>query len=389
MSGHLPIQSMVPLVSSRAQENCHELEKRVNILGKLIRDIIYYPLYWFRDKGAKNNGNKNSKKLAHEEAYYKRFWTGQEPQDLNLEYADIIRERYVIYDQPVIILAKNGKKITTVCRVIETKECPKEGVFNALLLPGSLSTLDNNLFIFYDFLVAHASQENSSPGRFFIFGHYEMTIEAESKSSTVYKPSSFEACGKALKRTLETLQEHFGKFNLIFAQSAGCFTLAALLKCSGPELLPTMLHFDRGPSSIYEASRHYWFGKLLYVIAKLSGLTFYVDREITSFFNRCAVADYLNLQKSTCIITGVEEDSVYPGPAGLVSSSCLDGFQKKLKFTKWVFNPPAQINHPRAHHNWRLMCFNKSYLTYTNGNIEMLSKENLAQAILRLAQITD
>ena len=115
-------------------------------------------------------------------------------------------------------------------------------------------------------------------------------------------------------------------------------------------------------------------------------MTIYVDREIKSFFKRCSQADPVNLQKSTCIITGVEEDSVYPGPAGLVTSSCLEGLQKQLKFNKWIFNPPEQINHPRAHHNWRLMHFNKSYLTSSNGNVEMLSRENLAQAILRLAQ---
>ena len=157
------IQSVDALVSRRAQESCPELDKRGNILGRLIRDII-------------------------------------------------------------------------------SKSCPKECVFNALFLPGSLSTLNNNLFAFYDFLVAHSKQEIDSPARFFIFGYYEMSIESESKPSAVYKPSSFEACGEVLKRTLDTLQEQFGKFNLISAHSAGCINLAALLKRSGPELLPTMLH---------------------------------------------------------------------------------------------------------------------------------------------------
>lgn len=381
----LTIRRNPPLVSKRARESCSELGRKISIFGKLIRDIIYYPLYRFLD--TKRVENKISQKLENEEEYYNRFWTGKEPKDLNLECADIIRQMYVVYDQPVIVLAENGKKITSVCRVIESKDCPKEGIFNAFLIPGSLSTLNNNLFAFYDFLVAHSKQEKGSHARFFIFGYYEMSIEIESsQSSATYKPPTLEASGEVLKRTLEALQEEFGKFNLVFAHSAGCITLASLLKRSGSELLPTMLHFDRGPSSLYEVSRHYWFGGLLYAIAKRNGLVIHVDQEIKNFFNRCSKEDSINLQKCTCMVTGVEEDFVYPGQAGLATSNCLDDFQIKIQLTKWVFNPPEQINHSRAHHNWRLVCFNKSYMTSSKGSVEMLPEENLAQAILRLAQ---
>jgi hypothetical protein len=374
------------LISNRASENSSVLTRKVNFFGNLLRDTLFYPLSKYQSNARQDE--KDYRLLQNEEVYYKRFWTRQEPFDLNLENADLIREKYVVKDQPVVISDENGKKIISMCRVIESKECPPEGVFNAFLIPGNLSKLNNNLMPFYDLLVAHSKQENPFPLRVFIFGHYEMLMETGSGLSLPYHPPTLDATGEVLKRTIECLKEKFGKIDLIRGHSLGCIALSALLKRSGPELLPTMLYFDRGPTSLYEASKNYWFGGLLNLIGKCSGLAFHIDHEIKSFFKRCNKLDALNVQKSGCLITGAEEDFVFPGKSNLISSTILDKLQKRIKFAKWVFNPPAQQVHTRAHHDWRPMYFNKSYLTSSSGNVEMLPTENLAQAVLRVVSDT-
>lgn len=373
------VKSNAPLFSPNYKENSPEFEKEIGFFGKLIRDYIYYPFYQL-DKG---KNDKNLKMLAYEESYYRNFWMGTEPKDLNLVGADLIRNEYTVYDQPVIIFDVNGNRITNVCRIIESKNCPKEA-FNTLLLPGSLSTLDNNLFAFYDLLAAHSKLNKNLPARFIVWGYYELTISTGSNTPKIFKPANFDAIGEIIKRTLQALRNHFGQFDLISAHSAGCFHLASLLKRSGPELLPSMLHFDRGPFSIYNVSRHYWCGGLLYAITKRNEMTIDVSKEIQSFFDRCFSQNFANAQKSTCLITGVLEDYVYPDSAGLASSDCLEGYEKQLKCAKWIFNPPAQIVHPRAHHNLRLSFLNKNYLSSV-GNIDMLATENLSEALIRLS----
>lgn len=373
------IQSSVPLVSQRSRESDPALVQKINILGMLIRDIVYYPLYWFMQE------NKEVyKKILYEKEYYCRFWSDKEPRDLNLENAEIIKQNYIVRDQPVILYQNENEKITAICRIIESRDHFTKECINALIIPGSLSTLDNNIFSFYDFLLAHSKQQNKLPIRLVIFGQYETTLEGVSEK-TIYKPASFDALGEVLKRTLESLVDHYGKFDIMYAHSAGCKGLASLLKRSGSEILPTLLHFDRGASSMYAASDNYYFGKVLYLIAKYSGLALDTDEEIIKYFSKCSKMN-VDLKDSTCLITGVEEDFIYPAKSNLARSN-FDRMPKELNFACWMFNPPEQINHSRAHHNWRLIHLNKSYLSSFQGNVEMLQKENLADSILRLAQI--
>lgn len=372
------IQSSPPLISKRSRESNPALVKKINFLGMLIRDIVYYPLYWFTQENKEVH-----KKLLHEKEYYYRFWLDKEPRDLNLENSETIKQNYIIRDQPIIVYQNENKKITTVCRIIESKDHFARECVNALIIPGSLSTLDNNIFSFYDFLLTHSKQENRLPIRLVIFGHYETTLETVSEKKT-YKPASFDALGEVLKRTFESLVDQYGQFNVIYAHSAGCKALASLLKRSGPEILPALLHFDRGASSMYAASHNYTFGKFLYLIAKYSGLALDIDKEIIDYFSRCHKMD-VDLKKSTCLITGVEKDYAYPAKSNLATSN-FDKIPKELKFACWMFNPPEQISHSRAHHNWRLIHLNKCYLSSLQGNIEMLRNENLADTIFRLSQ---
>lgn len=373
------IQSSVPLVAKRSREIAPELVYKINLLGMLIRDIVYYPLYWFTQE------NKEAyKKLLHEKEYYYRFWSGKDPIDLNLENSEIIRQNYIVRDQPIVVYDDENNKIKTICRIIESKNHSTNKCLNVFIIPGSLSTLDNNIFSFYDFLLAHIKQHGKHPIRLVIFGQYETTLETTSEKIT-YKPASFDALGEVLKRTLEPLVNQYGKFDVMYAHSAGCKALASLLKLSGPEILPTLLHFDRGASSMYAASQNYYFGKILYLIAEYSGLALDIDEEIIKYFSRCSKMN-TDLKKSTCLITGVEEDFVYPAKSNLARSN-FDRIPKELNFACLMFNPPAQIIHSRAQHNWRLINLNKSYLTSFQGNLEMLKNENLAESILRLSKM--
>lgn len=373
-----------PLTYAKAKESYPELTVKINLLGRLLRDTLFYPLNSYKGVNAKKD-EKVYKQLQNEIDFYNKFWNGNEPSDLNLENSKLIRENYKVYDQPIVVSLEGGKKITAYCRVVESKDCPPETTFNAMLIPGNLSTLNANLMGFYDFLVANSKLETPSPMRFFIFGHYEMQLENESQVKIPYSPPTLDASGEILKRTIITLEEHYGKFNLIQGHSLGCVILGSMLKKSGPELLPTLIHFDRGPSSIHEASRNYWFGWILDIITRWSGLAIHIDEEIKHFFKQCKKADPLKLQKSGCIITGVENDFVFPNKSSLATCENLNKLQKRMTFAKWVYNPPSQMSHERAHHNWRLMNFNKSYLISSSGNEEMHPQENLAQAILRLS----
>jgi hypothetical protein len=371
------ISTSPPIVSKRSNEIAPELTKKINIFGSLIRDILYYPLYWFtKDK-------KISEKLLLEEEYYYKFWSNKEPRDINLENENIIRQNYIIRDQPVIVYEDERKKITSSCRILESKDLPTKEFINVLIIPGSLTTLNNNIFSFYDFLLTHSKQQKKLPIRLVIFGLYETTLET-TLEKTCYKPASFDALGEILKRTLEALNDQYGKFDTIYAHSAGCKALASLLKRSGEEILPTLLHFDRGASSIYAASGNYFFGKIFYIIAKNSGLALNIDEEIIKYFSRCCKT---KMKETTCLITGVEEDYVYPAKSNLARSN-FDKIPKELNFACWMFNPPEQINHSRAHHNWRLIHLNKSYLSSFQGNVEMLPKENLTESIFRLSRIS-
>ncbi|MCB1135298.1 MAG: hypothetical protein KDK78_03415 [Chlamydiia bacterium] len=328
-----------------------------------------------------------SRSLRYEEEYYRRFWSGTEPKDLNLQEADRIRETYLVRDQPVVVLSTGSYKITTYCRVLEPTEYQGGALKNVLIFPGSLSKLNNNLFSFYDFLLAETRLKGNPSYRFFIFGHYEMLEETNYRETVPYKPPSWAALGEVLKRMVAGLQSKWGKLDLISAHSAGCIAAATLLKRSGPELLPVTLHFDRGPSSMYECSRHYWLGKLLYGIVYASGLDINVDQEIQYFVSRCNTVEFTQSKPSHCLITGVEQDCVYPGTASLVSSPRLDGSTKgNIAMSLWMFNPPHQISHPREHHGWRLGNLNNSYQTLSSGCLQMQTTENLAEAILRITR---
>ena len=381
------IRSSPTLIYQKAHESYPELTVKINFLGRILRDVLFYPLNSCLGMNAKKN-EKLYKSLQTEIGFYTKFWKGNEPTDLNLKSSELIRKNYIVYDQPVVVSLEGGKKITASCRIVESKDCPPENVFNALVVPGNLSTHNSNLIGFYDFLVAHSKQEKASPVRFFVFGHYEMQLEDTPHRKIPYIPPTLDAAGEILKRTIITLEEKYGKLNLIHGHSLGCITIASMLKKSGPELLPALFHFDRGPSSIHEASKTYWFGWVLDAITRWSGLAIHIDEEIRHYFKLCKKADQLKLQKSGCIITGVENDFVFPNKANLATCENLNKLQKRMRFAKWVFNPPSQMSHSRAHHAWRLMNFNKSYLTSSAGNVEMHSQENLAQTILRLAQKT-
>lgn len=151
MNTAIAFENLPHIASPTSQEESAVLTKKVNVLGGLIQDFIYYPFYRFYDD---KKDCQVCKSLRYEEEYYDRFWAGIKPQDLNLQEADRIRESYVVRDQRVVILSTGNFRISTVCRILQPKEHPGRILKNVLILPGSLSKLNNNLFSFYDFLLA-------------------------------------------------------------------------------------------------------------------------------------------------------------------------------------------------------------------------------------------
>ena len=151
------------------------------------------------------------------------------------------------------------------------------------------------------------------------------------------------------------------------------FLASALKQTDDPAILPKHLCFDRGPTSIWEVSKKYFFGfgMLLYPLVKFSGWASDVEQNILDFHQK-------SKNPPSITIVGADEDHHFSGAANL---SCGEKIKTIPNIQILVFAPPHQMVNETGQHNMRADFLNSKYLTEPSNF--MTPSENLSQAILR------
>ena len=334
-------------------------------IGSAVRDVFFFPLKW----SVIANMKSVREQLQIEETYYRDFWNPSKPVDPNLKDQAKIREKFAPPEDRVFpIPLRNGRTAEITCRIIQTKE--GEGPFyNFVQVPGIYATISNNIGSTHPYLAAylHAEKEGKTlpSARFIVI----------SENNLDFKPATLDEAGLVLLETLKALKAEFGDIDQLVAHSLGGIFLAnALKQTDDPTLLPKHLCFDRGPTSIWEASKKYFFGLGCFItlLAKIGEWAADTEQDIVDFSQKWED------KKPSLLVTGVIQDHHFSGKANL----CLGEKIKQIKDVDLlVFDPPRQIIHEKAHHNLRPNFFNPRYLV-TKSNF-MKSSENLSEAIIR------
>ena len=220
----------------------------------------------------------------------------------------------------------------------------------------------------HPYLAAYLNAEKEGialpPARFIIISENDLDV----------KPTNLDEAGLILLKTFQALQAEFGPIDQVVAHSLGAVFLAnALKQADDPTCLPQHICFDRGPTSIWEASKKYFWGlgRLIYLLAKCSGWSSDVEEDISVFCKKWK-------QKPSLLATGVVQDHHFAGRANL----CLgEKLKQNENIEVLVFDPPRQIVHEQAHHNLRPDFFNARYLVGKTGYLK--PQENLPEAIVR------
>lgn len=346
----------------------HTLNKAIHIsrrsIGAVIRDGFFFPL--------KCPLIANLQYVQHqlhiEQAYCRDFWDPSKPLDPNFRDQAKIRDQFEPpVDRPFSIVLKSGKTAQITCRIMETKT-KGPSFYNFIQVPGIHSTIDNNVGAIAPYLLAYLNAKTEEkplpPARFIVI----------SENNFNFKPADVEEAGSALLETLRVLREEYGEIDQLVAHSLGnIFSASALKQIDDPKLIPKHICLDRGPSSIKETSKKYFFGlgRLMYFLAEFGGWGPDIEKDVVDFCEKWKSGFSLT-------VTGVELDHYFSGRANL----CLGERIKKIKNVEiLVFNPPLQIIHEHGHHNWGPNFFNKAYLTAHSSFIN--DTENLSDAIIR------
>ena len=195
-----------------------------------------------------------------------------------------------------------------------------------------------------------------------------------SENNLNFKPATLDEAGYVLLETLKTLRKEFGDVDQLVAQSLGNIFFANLLKqIEDPKILPKHICLDRGPTSIWEASKKYFcgLGRLVYFLGKFGGWVSDIEQDIVNFYQKWE-------KRPTIVVTGVDQDHHFSGSANL----CLGEKIKKIQdIQKLFFSPPRQISHEFGFHSMRADFLNPRYLIGQSNFMKI--SENLAEAILR------
>lgn len=329
-------------------------------IGSVFRDVFFFPLKcsWLINRPALRD------QLNIEDRYYRDFWDQSKPLDPNLRLHEMIREKFDVSDRPFSIQLKNGSIVEITCRVMETKE-KGDNFYNFVLVPGNFSTISNNIGSIYPYLAAYLNAKKSSlPARFIVISEHNLN----------YKPDCLDEAGHIMLETLKAVHQTYGTVNQLVAHSLGTILLAnALKQVDDSSFLPKNICLDRGPTSVWEISKKYLFGSLLYLFIKIGGWASDIEQDIVDFYEK--------LKGKACpalLITGVLQDHHFSGGANL----CLGEKIKKIEHAAvLVFDPPRQLIHEHAHHNLRSDYLNPRYLI--TDSCFMKSLENLPEAIIR------
>ncbi len=341
-----------------------------NAIGSIVRDPFFFPLKW--SVIAEAQATKDRLKI--EEEYNRDFWDPSKPLDPNLASYAHVREFFSPpEDRTFSIRLKDGTVAEITCRVVQTKY-QGDNCYNFVHIPGMTSTISNNLGTLPYLSAYLKTQEGDGnpppPGRFIIISENNLSI----------KPRDLEEAGFIMQETLKALHQEFGSIDQAVAHSLGVIFLAKALKLAEElSYLPRHICLDRGPTSIYEASKKYFCGLWIYLLAKSGGWASALEEDISYFCKKWK-------HRPSLLITGVIPDHHFSGSANL----CLGEEMIKLKnqgdVDVVIFDPPRQLIHENAFHSCWPDFFNSRYLKSPSTFIK--ESENLPEAIVRHSRQT-
>ncbi|MGC1878429.1 MAG: hypothetical protein WA678_03525 [Rhabdochlamydiaceae bacterium] len=348
-------------------------------VGGKIRDIFFFPL---------NNLNNPAHlaQLAIEKKYAANFWKSDAPLDLNFPFQGRIRKEFEFRNETVQ-LTLPGKELFLTYRVIESrsKSHSQSQYYNFVLVPGNVSTIDGNVVGIYPFLASYLDlkreDEDLLPGRFIIITQYDVECAMQNLPRRKFQPETLEEAGVILKKTLEHLKQKFGAIDHLFAHSMGTILFAAASKQIGQEsdpIFPKHLSLHCAPSSISETSKNYWGGSMLLALAKFSGWSFDIEKEIADLCQK-----YREDRQFSILVSGVKQDYYFPNQANLCLSKTVTDLNKKGVIDLLVFDLPQQVVHERAHHGLRIDWLHSNYLTGSSNFTFIEDGEQFAKALIR------
>lgn len=353
------------------QEEKHHLFHQIGRISRFIRDRFLFPLISATDP--------LSKKILQREDWISSelFWKSTY-NDIRYPKHQQIKEMFNRYDQ-YIVINECGKEIKVKCRILETKDCPKEtkdGVLNHLIVQGNLSTLENNIPALYPFLASYVTQKEKNPelppARFIMINHYHNTVrEEQSQEAKTYLPGDMDEWTYVFKKCLESVVDTYGSLEMISAHSLGNIPVVGHLKHvkqhEFAKLFPKVLFLSQGPSSTYEVSKNVpfetypkgWFfflGAFVYYISKWSGWEVCLDETLTNFLSGIPKTEEsdLKMAKTKVVITEVDKDYYFPGKASLCASDRLDQIDSRVSLYRMSFSPPLSWGVQRGHHNFNM-----------------------------------
>lgn len=367
-----------PLHCVIADEEKSRLFHEVGLVGQYIRQHLVFPLEGLRDEVILKELDR-ARWISSE-----LFW--EVPfEDLRYPRHKSIKEEFIRYDKTVEIQVED-KTINLQLRIIESKNCPKEGVKNHLIVQGNAGTADNNMPYIGSFLDAHLKQQEelgtSIPARFVVFSHYGHKSVCAGKESAYY-PGDLEEWGFLFKKVVETIVDNYGSLQLIAAHSLGNIPVIESLKHISNEeftrLFPQTLLLAQGPSNLYEFSKNIplemecypngWsvlgIGALAYYLAKWTGWNIELDKTLVERLKSLPESEQIadKLKSSQIVITQMEYDYYFPGKAGLASSDLLEEVNNKVNLYRLTFNPSLAWGIKRGQHNYNMSWLQRQDLT--------------------------
>ena len=358
-------------------------------IGGVLRDAFFFPLKcsllmsipFIREQ------------MKLEEQYCKDFWDVKKPLDPNFKDQAKVRAEFgVPNDRAISIDLGDGRVVQITCRIMQSKSYVEgEPCYNFIHIPGIQTTIANDIGGIYPYLASFLNsretlvKEDGStlPGRFIIVSENNTSMTDAKGVKRIYKSNTLDEAGFVLAETLKALVTEFGEFDQIVAHSLGCIVFSSSLKyLSEAEQLPKRLCLDRGPISIWEISKKYFFGlgRFLYPLVKLTDWSLNIEQQVVDL---CQKRLDLGKKLPSILIAGVERDSHFSDSANLCLGKKIRALQERGLLNVLFFNPPLQVFHEHANHSLRADFLNPRYLMERSDFGFMDIHENFAEAIIR------
>ena len=352
------------------EERTKTVWERIKLfIGGYIRDNFFWALNSLTSEAQRNM-------LQEETAFFRDFW------DRSVPFSPRWPERREIIDtftkKETSLDVNTSQRITVDCCSIEVEGVDmREPHYNFVVAMGNLSNIRNNIAGVYPFIKAYLAKRREDPtippARFILISQYDLK-----QGRTSYKPETIDQAGQILGSTLSSLHEKYGPIHQLVGHSLGAIVMGAALKHINRSHLPRNIYFDRGPSSIYEASKNKLGGSILYQLARVSGWDIDLGKEISEF---CGSHPEL----PSIVISGVKKDHHFPGSAALTQSPRITRLATESTLDVVEFDFPGQDVHEMAQHNIgndELNGYNLLPRDIERSRFSLGIEESMAQAII-------